>query len=174
MNQQALIRKVIEDAARLSNTCCALFTWKTTTGTRRLAYFGRGCVGEYAEAALRSLSTSGMKAALNGVPSLSILDGWWIEGCIEGYTGWAIEDGASDTEEAASLYEKLETSVVPLYLPRGAVGSPDAQHAGLQRLLLQHQPHGEAVHAQRLLSGEVDRACPGGVRGVCGLRKNSF
>jgi starch phosphorylase len=57
-----------------------------------------------------------MKAALNGVPSLSILDGWWIEGCIEGYTGWAIEDGADDAEEANSLYEKLENAVVPLYL----------------------------------------------------------
>ncbi len=59
--------------------------------------------------------TSGMKAALNGVPSLSILDGWWIEGCIEGFTGWAIEDGANDAEEANSLYKKLETAVVPLY-----------------------------------------------------------
>jgi glycogen phosphorylase len=60
--------------------------------------------------------TSGMKAALNGVPSLSILDGWWIEGCLEGYTGWAIEDGADDADEATHLYEKLEKSVVPLYL----------------------------------------------------------
>jgi glycogen phosphorylase len=60
--------------------------------------------------------TSGMKAAMNGVPSLSILDGWWIEGCIEGVTGWAIEDGVTDDEEAHSLYSKLETAVVPLYL----------------------------------------------------------
>jgi starch phosphorylase len=60
--------------------------------------------------------TSGMKAALNGVPSLSILDGWWIEGCLEGYTGWAIEDGIDDAAEATSLYEKLENAVVPLYL----------------------------------------------------------
>jgi glycogen phosphorylase len=59
--------------------------------------------------------TSGMKAALNGVPSLSILDGWWIEGCIEGVTGWAIEDGANDEEEANSLYAKLENVVAPLY-----------------------------------------------------------
>ncbi len=59
--------------------------------------------------------TSGMKAAMNGVPSLSILDGWWIEGCIEGFTGWAIEDGANDAEEANSLYRKLETAVVPLF-----------------------------------------------------------
>ena len=56
-----------------------------------------------------------MKAAMNGVPSLSILDGWWIEGCIEGVTGWAIEDGANDQEEANSLYTKLEQFVVPLY-----------------------------------------------------------
>jgi starch phosphorylase len=60
--------------------------------------------------------TSGMKAAMNGVPSLSILDGWWIEGCIEGVTGWAIEDGADDDAEAHNLYNKLETAVVPLYL----------------------------------------------------------
>ena len=59
--------------------------------------------------------TSGMKAALNGVPSLSVLDGWWIEGCIEGVTGWAVEDGHDDAEEAASLYHKLEDAIVPLY-----------------------------------------------------------
>lgn len=59
--------------------------------------------------------TSGMKAALNGVPSLSILDGWWIEGCIEGVTGWAIEDGADDVAEAESLYHKLETAVAPTF-----------------------------------------------------------
>jgi starch phosphorylase len=60
--------------------------------------------------------TSGMKAALNGVPSLSILDGWWIEGCLEGYTGWAIEDGDDDQTEATNLYRKLENAVVPLYV----------------------------------------------------------
>ncbi|WP_263410815.1 alpha-glucan family phosphorylase [Terriglobus tenax] len=59
--------------------------------------------------------TSGMKAALNGVPSLSILDGWWMEGCADGTTGWAIEDGASDEEEATHLYQKLETEIVPAY-----------------------------------------------------------
>ncbi|MDE3103837.1 MAG: alpha-glucan family phosphorylase [Acidobacteriota bacterium] len=59
--------------------------------------------------------TSGMKAALNGVPSLSILDGWWIEGCAENITGWAIEDGDSEEAEANSLYEKLQHSIAPLY-----------------------------------------------------------
>ena len=60
-----------------------------------------------------------MKAALNGVPSLSVLDGWWIEGHIEGVTGWSIGD-AEGTEndsaaEAASLDEKLERVILPLY-----------------------------------------------------------
>jgi len=59
--------------------------------------------------------TSGMKAALNGVPSLSILDGWWIEGCAEDVTGWAIDDGDSDAAEATSLYDKLENRIAPLY-----------------------------------------------------------
>lgn len=59
--------------------------------------------------------TSGMKAALNGVPSLSVLDGWWIEGCAEDTTGWAIEDGESEDAEANSLYEKLEKRIAPLY-----------------------------------------------------------
>jgi starch phosphorylase len=59
--------------------------------------------------------TSGMKAALNGVPSLSILDGWWIEGCIEGITGWAIGDHTTDGDDASALYNKLEQVVAPLF-----------------------------------------------------------
>ncbi len=59
--------------------------------------------------------TSGMKAALNGVPSLSILDGWWIEGWIEGVTGWAIEDLENEGEEADSLYFQLENVILPLF-----------------------------------------------------------
>jgi len=59
--------------------------------------------------------TSGMKAALNGVPSLSILDGWWIEGCAENTTGWAIENGETEAAEANNLYNKLEKSVAPLF-----------------------------------------------------------
>jgi glycogen phosphorylase len=57
---------------------------------------------------LEASGTSGMKAAFNGVPSLSVLDGWWLEGCVEGVTGWAIDD-------APTLYDKLENVVLPLY-----------------------------------------------------------
>jgi starch phosphorylase len=59
--------------------------------------------------------TSGMKAALNGVPSLSVLDGWWIEGCTEGATGWAIPDLNDEAAEAEALYDKLENSIAPLF-----------------------------------------------------------
>jgi starch phosphorylase len=58
---------------------------------------------------LEASGTSGMKAAFNGVPSLSVLDGWWIEGCIENVTGWSIDDGAG------TLYDKLERTVLPLF-----------------------------------------------------------
>jgi starch phosphorylase len=72
---------------------------------------------------LEASGTSGMKAALNGVPSFSVLDGWWIEGCIEGVTGWAIGEGCDPANtggdrsacDAASLYEKLDQVVIPLF-----------------------------------------------------------
>jgi starch phosphorylase len=66
--------------------------------------------------------TSGMKAALNGVPSFSILDGWWIEGHVENVTGWAIGHGREPAEEEArevnSLYDKLERVILPMYYSR--------------------------------------------------------
>lgn len=66
---------------------------------------------------LEASGTSGMKAALNGVPSLSVLDGWWIEGCIEGVTGWGIREQTAGDERSAAdaLYSILESTVVPMY-----------------------------------------------------------
>ncbi len=66
--------------------------------------------------------TSGMKAALNGVPSLSVLDGWWLEGHVEGVTGWSAANyrGALDdrVSVAHALYDKLERVVIPLFYER--------------------------------------------------------
>jgi starch phosphorylase len=66
---------------------------------------------------LEASGTSGMKAAFNAVPSLSILDGWWVEGWIEGVNGWAIGDatGTVSSDDRESLYGKLENVVLPLY-----------------------------------------------------------
>jgi starch phosphorylase len=72
---------------------------------------------------LEASGTSGMKAAFNGVPSLSVLDGWWIEGCIEGVTGWAIGDSSESPNggDAKALYAKLDDVVLPLLTgPRSA------------------------------------------------------
>lgn len=66
--------------------------------------------------------TSGMKAALNGVPHFSILDGWWIEGHIENTTGWSIgphpehaPEGGDDKAEIEDMYTKLEYVIIPRY-----------------------------------------------------------
>ena len=70
---------------------------------------------------LEASGTSGMKAALNGVPSLSVMDGWWLEGCVEGVTGWAIgtDHGtaatATNAEHVDSLYDKLEHQILPMF-----------------------------------------------------------
>ncbi|HHO47779.1 MAG TPA: alpha-glucan family phosphorylase [Desulfobacteraceae bacterium] len=71
---------------------------------------------------LEASGTSGMKASLNGVPSLSVLDGWWIEGHIEGVTGWSIGENLHRTgddsewsKDALSLYDKLEKIILPLF-----------------------------------------------------------
>jgi len=73
---------------------------------------------------LEASGTSGMKACLNGVPNLSVLDGWWVEGHLEGLTGWAIEENRSNQKdqvkpgEAEVIYEKLETKIIPIYYKR--------------------------------------------------------
>lgn len=73
---------------------------------------------------MEASGTSGMKAAMNGVPNLSILDGWWPEGCVHGKTGWQIGAGEGhadesedelDTRDRDSLYRVLATEVMPRY-----------------------------------------------------------
>lgn len=103
---------------------------------------------------LEASGTSGMKAALNGVPSLSVLDGWWLEGCIEHVTGWAIGEScpvaASQAEradcDAASLYQKLERVVIPTFyeqrddwlrIMRHAIAL-NASHFNTQRMVLEY------------------------------------
>jgi starch phosphorylase len=81
---------------------------------------------------MEASGTSGMKAGMNGVINLSVLDGWWGEG-YEGDNGWAIKPAAEhleparrDHEESRTLYEILQDQVIPLYYARGAMGySPD-------------------------------------------------
>ena len=113
---KAKIRRVIELSKQLSESALRIvylenYEWK-------LGALLTGGVDLWLNTPRRpyeASGTSGMKAALNGVPSLSILDGWWIEGWIEGVTGWAIEDFDDEAREANSLYEHLEQTILPLF-----------------------------------------------------------
>ena len=69
---------------------------------------------------LEASGTSGMKASLNGVPNISTMDGWWVEGWTEGVTGWALGENEMDESkleaaQLADLYRKLEENVIPIY-----------------------------------------------------------
>ena len=73
---------------------------------------------------MEASGTSGMKAAMNGVPNCSILDGWWPEGCQHGVNGWAIgesEDDRDDERDAENIYSVLEEHVIPTWEKGGAV-----------------------------------------------------
>jgi starch phosphorylase len=116
---KAIIRRIFEAAAELSDSVRVVYLENYDMNLGRLLCSG---VDTWLNTPMRpqeASGTSGMKAALNGVPSLSVLDGWWIEGHVEGVTGWSIGD-ANGTEndsaaEAASLYDKLEKIILPLY-----------------------------------------------------------
>jgi starch phosphorylase len=116
---KAIIRRIFEAAAALSEHVRVVYLENYDMNLGRLLCAG---VDTWLNTPMRpqeASGTSGMKAALNGVPSLSVLDGWWIEGHVEGVTGWAIGDpGAAENDslaEAASLYEKLERLILPLF-----------------------------------------------------------
>jgi starch phosphorylase len=90
---------------------------------------------------LEASGTSGMKAAMNGVINLSILDGWWDEGYHED-NGWAIggrdrnpDEGAQDWADAQSLYRLLEEEIVPLWYDRDAQGLPARWLARMRRAI---------------------------------------
>jgi glycogen phosphorylase len=108
---------------------------------------------------LEASGTSGMKAALNGVPSFSVLDGWWVEGHVEGVTGWSI--GGPDAEgdpgrDALDLYIKLERVILPLFY-----GLPFA-YAEVMRSAI--ALNGSFFNTQRMVRQYVHNAYfPGGI-----------
>ena len=116
---KATIKKIFEAAAALEDSVKVVYLENYEMNLGALMTSGSDIWLNNPMRPLEASGTSGMKAALNGVPSLSVLDGWWIEGHVEGVTGWSIgEDDAlpdDPAEDISELYYKLERVILPLF-----------------------------------------------------------
>jgi starch phosphorylase len=116
---KALIQRVYSMGDRLGGDLPVVYLEDHDMALGRLLCSGVDLWLNNPEKPMEASGTSGMKAALNGVPSLSVLDGWWPEGWMEGVTGWSIGNGSDfeggSTEEAISLYGKLRNLILPMY-----------------------------------------------------------
>jgi starch phosphorylase len=102
---------------------------------------------------MEASGTSGMKAAINGVPNLSVLDGWWLEG-FKGDNGWGFgEVSRGDDADAATLYDLLEHQVAPLYYDRDADGVPHGWVAMMKAAMIDAVP----FSATRMVAEYVER-----------------
>ncbi len=114
-----LIKRILDLSRQLKNDIKVVYLENYDIEVAKLLVSGVDLWLNTPKKPLEASGTSGMKTAHNGVPSLSVLDGWWIEGCIEGLTGWAVgqarEQESSDKEHAESLYGKLEYVIIPMF-----------------------------------------------------------
>ncbi|MCK9564049.1 MAG: alpha-glucan family phosphorylase [Bacteroidales bacterium] len=126
-----LIAKIFEAARQLRGRIEVIYLEDYDMALGRLLTAGVDVWLNTPHPPMEASGTSGMKAALNGVPSFSVLDGWWVEGCIEGITGWSLgepaagqHDGDRWWSDAEQLYAKLESDIMPLYYgdPEGFTG----------------------------------------------------
>jgi len=119
---KAAIERIFAAARALKNEIGIVYLEEYDIALAKLLVSGVDLWLNTPQKPLEASGTSGMKAALNGVPSLSVLDGWWLEGCVEGVTGWAIgndsEEPADPAEDAEALYDKLERTIMPMYYDR--------------------------------------------------------
>jgi starch phosphorylase len=151
---QALIKRVFEGGGQVSPDIPFVYLEEHDMALAKLLCSGVDMWLNNPQRPQEASGTSGMKAALNGVPSLSVLDGWWVEGWVEGVTGWAIGDESdveSDTSsEAWSLYNKLRYVVLPLYYDR-----PQAYGRVMRSTIALN---GSFFNAQRMMSQYVENA----------------
>jgi starch phosphorylase len=115
-----MIRRIVQAAKQLDRDVTILYLDNYDVTLARLMTAGVDLWLNTPQRPLEASGTSGMKAAHNGVPSLSVLDGWWLEGHIEGVTGWSIgsrtmSQGTDQQEDARELYQKLRWTIVPMY-----------------------------------------------------------
>jgi glycogen phosphorylase len=146
-----LIQEIFEVAARLESDALKIvylenYEWKLAS----MLTSGVDLWLNTPRRPFEASGTSGMKAALNGVPSLSVLDGWWVEGWIEGVTGWAIPDSDSEEQEVASLYDRLESTILPLYY-----GNPEQWRAVMRSTIALN---GSFFNTHRMLQEYISNA----------------
>jgi starch phosphorylase len=117
---KAMIREIFQAAGRLKGSVPVVYLEEYDMALARYLVAGVDVWLNTPQKPKEASGTSGMKAALNGVPSFSVLDGWWVEGHIEGVTGWAISDSSEEgaVSEAESLFTKLETVILPMFYDR--------------------------------------------------------
>lgn len=121
-----IIQRILQSRELLSPAVNLMFLEDYDMRTARILVAGVDLWLNTPQPPLEASGTSGMKAAMNGVPSLSVLDGWWMEGCIDEQTGWSIGDHENRNDprfnrndaDAASLYDKLEHLILPAYRRR--------------------------------------------------------
>lgn len=150
---KATIRRVMEAAAALRDCIPVVYVENYDMRWARLFTAGVDLWLNTPHRPFEASGTSGMKAALNGVPSLSVRDGWWIEGHFEGVTGWSVgfeEDPELHEVEIASLYEKLDHVILPLFYTR------PGDYAGIMRSAI--AVNGSFFNTQRMLAQYVKNA----------------
>ena len=116
-----LIRRVVGSSSELSDVIRTVYVQNYDMRWGKLITSGVDLWLNNPMRPQEASGTSGMKAALNGVPSFSVVDGWWAEGHIEGVTGWSIgssELAEDPSVEIAALYDKLEREIVPMFYGR--------------------------------------------------------
>jgi starch phosphorylase len=115
---KTLIRRIFQAAAALGDSVRVVYLEEYDMALGKYLCSGVDLWLNTPQKPDEASGTSGMKATLNGVPSLSVLDGWWVEGHVEGVTGWSIGDSSepeSDpSKEIASLHDKLDL-IVPMF-----------------------------------------------------------
>jgi len=151
---KALIQRIFEAANALRDIMAVVYLEEYDIAWAKFLCSGVDLWLNTPQKPLEASGTSGMKAALNGVPSLSILDGWWIEGHVEGVTGWSIGDGwqseVNPPREIASMYNKLEHVILPMFYQK-----PDAFVSIMRSAIALN---GSYFNAQRMIAQYVRNA----------------
>jgi len=151
---KAMIRRIFEAMASLGDAARVVYLAEYDMALAKYISAGVDLWLNTPQKPHEASGTSGMKAALNGVPSLSVLDGWWIEGHVEGVTGWSIGEGwepeSNPSAEITSLYDKLESVILPTFYEQ-----PRA-YAEVMRAAI--ALNGSFFNAQRMMSQYLQNA----------------